>query len=320
MVVLTCGCAQIPEVADPVATAKPAPRPAPAPKPEKAPDAAPTPPRVAIVLSDGKPAYADVATEVGKLLDDHSIYNLADPGLSAEVAMDIIAETDVDVVVAIGLRAAIAAKAGSEFPVVFSQVFNYSDHQLISKQFKGVASIPPLDQQIEAWKRLNPNLKNIAAIVGDGHDYLIEQAVKATEQHDVRLHHRTARSDRETFYLFNQLLPHIDGFWLFPDNRVLSPAVLRQMLESAARQDVQVSVFSDSLLGLGAALSATSEASDIATRIVSVVEQFVEGSDSPIPDITPLTRVTITTSDSATPKVGMTTANSTSTSSREHQP
>lgn len=312
MIVLICGCAQIPNVVDPVVASKPPPRPVPAPMPEKAPDPVPLPttPRVAIVLSDGKPAYADVATEVGYLLEDHSIYNLADPGLSAEVAMDIIAETDVDVVVAIGLRAAIAAKAGSEFPVVFSQVFNFNDHHLISEQFKGVASIPPLDQQIEAWKRLNPNLKNVAAIVGEGHDYLIEQALKATEQHDVKLHHRTARSDRETLYLFNQLLPHIDGFWLFPDNRVLSPAVLRQMLEYASRHDVQVSVFSDSLLSLGATLSATTEASDIAAQIVSVVEQFVEGDNAPIPDVTPLTRVTITTGDSTTRTVGMTTANS----------
>jgi ABC-type uncharacterized transport system substrate-binding protein len=291
--VLVSGCVVAPP---PVLTQTP-PRSAPAPVKKPAPLEAPkpAPTNVAIILSDSKPAYQNVASELAQRLPKYSVYNLANNALPANKLMSIIAATKPDAVVAIGLRAAIAATSNSELPVVFCQVFNFTGRQLISDRFKGVASIPPLELQIQAWKQLNPELSNVGAILGTGHELLIDEAATATTRHDVTLHHRTAKSDRETLYLFHQLLPHIDGFWLFPDNRVLSPPVLRQMLADASHHDIQVAVFNESLLKLGATMSATALASDIAATIVSVVDQFEHDAWDSIPDMTPLTEVTIRT-------------------------
>ena len=156
---------------------------------------------------------------------------------------------------------------------------------------------------------MDPSLKNVGAILGEGHEALVAEATTAAEQHDVALHYRTARSDRETLYLFNQLLPHIEGFWLFPDNRVLSPSVLRQMFDYAARHNVQVAVFNESLLNMGATLSASAMAADIAAQIVAVVEQFVAGNtgDS-IPDITPLTAADIRINEAVVQGLGLKSA------------
>lgn len=304
LALLNSGCALVPAKAEPIAVATRPPAP---PVQKQAPVATP-PRRVAIVLSDGKPAYQNVAIELARLLQEPSVYTLGEDGLSPEVAMNTIAEAQTDVVVAIGLRAAIAAAANSKSPVVFCQVFNFSGYDLISDRFKGVASLPPLHLQVEAWKRLDPDLNNVGAILGEGHEYLIAEAVAATEQHGVKLHYRTAKSDRETLYLFNQLLPHIDGFWLFPDNRVLSPSVLRQMFDYASRHDIQIAVFNESLLGLGATMSATAIASDIAARIIEVVDQFYHGSGESIPDITPLTTLDILTNEAVLLELGLKTA------------
>jgi ABC-type uncharacterized transport system substrate-binding protein len=324
LALLSSGCAQFlpPSAPEPATAPTPAPEPAPAPTPapvEPAPVAAPQPtlPKIAIVLSDSKPAYQNVATELAQLLPDNSVYNLADEELSPQLAMSIIAETQTDTIVAIGLRAAIAAKGNGRFPVVFCQVFNFNDHDLISDRAKGVASLPPLDKQVEAWKQLDPGLKNVGAIVGPGHEALIAEAASATEQHDVKLHHRTARSDRETLYLFNQLLPHIDGFWLFPDNRVLSRSVLQSMLDEASRHHIQVVVFNDSLLTLGATMSATASPADIAAQIAKVVERIAAGSGESVPDMTSLTHVTIHTNDAMLLELGLPTASVESGSSTE---
>ena len=266
-------------------------------------------PRVAIVLSGRLPAYENVATALGELMDDYSIYDLADKSVTPrEIFLDI-ESFDTDIVVAIGLRAATVAKAYSQVPVVFCQVFNIAQNDLTSGQVKGVAALPPLALQVQAWKELNPDLQNVGAILGSGHDSLLEEASRAADSAGLTFHYRIARSDRETLYMFNRLTPDIDGFWLFPDNRVLSPAVLRQMLNYASRHRVQVAVFNPALLELGATMSATSVDSDIAATVVSVARRVINGQNDAIPDVTPLNEIDVQTNPAAVRKTEQAAAN-----------
>ena len=94
------------------------------------------------------------------------------------------------------------------------------------------------------------------------------------EANGIELHYRLAKSDRETLYLFTRLASDIDGFWLFPDNRILSGRVLQEMLDDANRQQVPVTVPSESMLKLGASLSITTVAEDIARTIVKVIREI----------------------------------------------
>jgi ABC-type uncharacterized transport system substrate-binding protein len=198
-------------------------------------------------------------------------------------------------VIAIGLHAATVASAYSQVPVVFCQVFNVSEIDSRLENLKGVATLPPLAMQLAAWQDLNPGLSRVGAIVGSGHEELIEEASRAAETAGLTMHYRISRSDRETLYMFNRLTPDIDGFWLFPDNRVLSPSVLRQIFSYASRHRVQVAVFNPALLDFGAALSATSIESDIAETVVSVARRVVRGDGQAIPNITPLNEIDIQT-------------------------
>jgi len=314
-----------PEVEEIVVEPAPAPEPAPTPK-AVIPPAQTIPvvreskllgPRVAIVLSDRKPAYENVATELGELLENYLTYDLTDKSLTPREVFASIAEIDAEIVIAIGLRAAIVANSFSEVPVVFCQVFNVADNDITSANLKGVAALPPLDLQVEAWKSLNPNLKNVGAILGSGHDDLIEEATEAADSAGLTLHYRIANSDREALYLFNRLTPSIDGFWLFPDNRVLSPLVLRQMLSYASRHRVQVAVFNPSLLDLGATLSATTVYSDIAATVVSVTRRVINGDIESIPAVTPLTEINVQANPAIIKEIKLATADAPAGKSRE---
>jgi ABC-type uncharacterized transport system substrate-binding protein len=294
-------------------------------EPAPAPDVAKHPPlpviseperysqRVAIVLSDRKPAYENVATELGKLLDDYSIYDLTDQSLTPRGVFSSIADFDAGLVIAIGLHAATVANAYSQVPVVFCQVFNVSEIESRTEKLKGVAALPPLAMQVAAWQDLNPGLSHVGAILGSGHEDLIEEATRAAESAGLTLHYRFARSDRETLYMFNRLTPEIDGFWLFPDNRVLSPSVLRQMLGYASRHRVQVAVFNPALLDFGAALSATSVDSDIAETVITVAHRVVRGDGHSIPAVTPLNEIDVRTNPAVIRKPESAAANGDST-------
>lgn len=254
-------------------------------------------PEVAIVLSSRQPAYEGVAIALSEHLNNYTLYDLSDKSQPPVTAFRFIEDSDTSAVVAIGLRAAVSAKSMSKVPVVFSQVFNYQDHDLISGNSRGISTLPPLDLQIAAWKKIDPSLRSIGAIVGKGHEKLIAEAELAAATHGIDLQIRIANSDRETLYLFNRLAGSIDGFWLFPDNRVLSGSVLQEMMSYAARHGVQVAVFNESLLSMGAAISSAAIDSDIAEAIVQVLQQVATDGIDSVPDVTPLSVVRITTND-----------------------
>jgi ABC-type uncharacterized transport system substrate-binding protein len=254
-------------------------------------------PSVAIVLTGTQPAYADVANELMNRLDDYQVYDLSDRSRPPVSALRMINDGNTGAVIAIGLRAAQSSVAMSESPVVFGQVFNYQDHELLTGNSRGVAALAPLDAQIAAWKEIDPTLDRIGAIIGEGHDDLIEEARRAAELHNVDLRIQTTRSDQETLYFFRRMIRDIDGFWLFPDNRVLSGRVLQQMLAEANQQQVPVNVPSESMLPMGATISMTTVAADIAETMIKVVRQIRAGNLDRIPPITQLSEIRVVTDE-----------------------
>ncbi len=260
-------------------------------------------PLVSVVLSSRHPAYDGVAAELGQHLEHYTVFDLSDKSQSPASAFRAIDDSDTSAVVAIGLRAAISATSMSKAPVVFCQVFNIQEYNLITANSRGVAALPPLDLQIAAWKKIDPTLKSIGAIVGEGHEDLIVEAKLAAATHGIDLHIRTAKSDRETLYLFNRLVGEIDGFWLFPDNRVLSATILKEIMNYAVRHRVRVSVFNESLLAMGATLSSTTVESDIADTVIQVLRRIAAGDINSVPSVSPLSDVRIVTNESLLQKL-----------------
>ena len=263
------------------------------------PPAPPPLPSVAIVLTNSQPAYADVATELANHFDDYEIYDLGADSRPPVTILSLINDENPTAVIAIGLRAAQSSIAMSKQPVVFSQVFNYEHHKLLRENSRGIAALPPPDAQIAAWKEIDPTISRIGVIIGEGHDDLITEAEVAAQRHGVELVIQVTRSDQETLYFFRRMIRDIDGFWLFPDNRILSTRVLQQMLEDAKRQRVPVNVPSDSMLSLGAMISMTSQASDIADTIVNVVRRIQAGKLNSVPPITQLSEIRVKTNETS---------------------
>ena len=298
---------QLPPDPKPLERPDPEPPPAPVAQPDEPPalsEPPPSPPsdgdlpkRVAVLLSARNVAYENVANELAAQLDAVDIYDLTDKSRTPREVFDAIRAAETDVVVAVGLAAASLAQTVEDVPVVFAQVFNTAEIDLTSDNVKGVSVLPPLELQLQAWREINPNLSSIGAIVGDGHERLIAEATAAAEANGVRFQHHVAQSDRETLYQFTRLVPDIDGFWLFPDNRVLSASILREMLAYAGRHRVQVAVFNDALLSLGATISVTSVDEDVAETVIDVAQKLLNGMADDMPELTPLNKIRIRTSE-----------------------
>lgn len=271
-------------------------RPAPEPPPP-APEIPIEPPTVAVVLSSRIPAYEDVAESLEGHFASVSVYDLSDKSQPPVSAFRLINDGTSDAVVAIGLRAARSSVAMSVVPVVFSQVFNYQDHSLLGERSRGVAAVAPMDAQLTTWTEAVPTLASVGLVIGPGHNALIEEAELAAEKHGVRLTVNVASSDQEALYYFKRMVRDIDGFWLLPDNRVLSARVLREMVEEANRRRVSVLVPNPNMLALGATISVSTVAADIAARIRDIVERINQGQLDAIPPMTALTEIRVETND-----------------------
>ncbi len=302
---LLSGCASSPPLEElvidipaerpiPIIKADPPPQPTPEPRPAAVPS---EPPTVAVVLTNRSPAYEQVAEALARHFADLLVYDLADKSQPPETAFESINDSETDAVVAIGLKAAMASVMLAAPPVVFSQVFNFREHELLTADSRGVAAFAPVDAQLAAWKDVEPSLSHVGLLIGPGHEALLEEAELAADRLGVELSVQVARSDQEALFYFKRMVQDIDGFWLLPDNRVLSGRVLREMLAQANRRAVSVLVPSSSMLSIGATLSVSTVAADIAARIRDIVIEVDSGRLADVPAITPLTEIVVETND-----------------------
>lgn len=299
LLLLLAGCAAKPP------ESIPDPNPDPQPVPPVVTESGTVSPHIAVLLSEPLPAYKSVSVELVAYLEDYKVYDLSDGSRSSRETFAAIDESDAELVVAIGLYAAKLAKSFATVPVIFGQVFNVNDNDLVSDEVKGVAALPPLALQAEAWRGMDPNLRNIGAILGAGHDDLIVEAEQAMKIQGFKFHYVVVKSDRETLYEFNRMIPDIDGFILFPDNRILSPAVLTEILQVAARHQVQVAAFSEILLAHGATFSANSVAADIAGKIAIALNDILDGNIDEVADLAPLSEIRIEVNPAMAQRFGL---------------
>ena len=250
-------------------------------------------PGLTVLLSGSSPAFAGVQREIEKKFPRRvDTYTLGSESLYSAVQTKIQA-SDPPVVVAIGLPAARLAQGLSGKKVIFCQVFNYEDAELVTPWMKGVSATAPIREQFRAWKALYAKLTRVGVITGTNLQGLMKEARAAAKENKIRLDHVEVMSDKETLYAYKQLSPKMQGLWLVPDNRVLSQDVIRDIMAHSVKEGKQVAVFGRELLGLGGLISAETSYADIAEQVLARVRRAQEVSGVPGTPVIPLTRTVI---------------------------
>jgi len=250
--------------------------------------------QVAILVSEDIPAYAEVAKALSKQLGRRgSIHYLTGSQLENLKTVNKLKNEEHTQVVSIGLNASIAAKSLTNKQVIFCQVYNYQDYALLSPKHKGVSMLPSLPKTFSTWRALAPSTTDIGVISGPGFDDVIQAAKSAAKAYGFKLHFETVSSDKEYQYTYKKLSKKVQGFWLLPDNRVLSEHILRDIMTFSVRNSKQVAVFSDELLKLGGLLSISSDYRDIAQQVLERLEQAQLKEDIPGPDIVYLEKINL---------------------------
>ena len=251
---------------------------------------------IVLLLSDDKPAVTGVAQAIqsaypGKV----ETYNLrGNRNRSAEI-VPAIQYSGKKQLVAVGLLAAQVAK---QHPlakqVVFCQVPDAEEADLVTPWMKGVSAIPALSKQFRIWKLLDPNLKQVGVFTSRGMKNLASEAQAAAKANNIELVHVEVSSDREASFALRKFTGKIQGLWLAPDSRILSSDLIRDVLSYSAKKDIGVLVFSPALLKEGGLLSASPNFNEIAHLVLKRLESAQNREDIPGEAILPLSAANMT--------------------------
>ncbi len=244
---------------------------------------------VVILVSEDTPAYSKVAKALSKQLGQRSSIRYLGVSLVENIRMlDAYKNDERKQFVSIGLSASVAAKSLADRQVVFCQVFNYQD--LITAKHKGVSMMPSMYKTFAAWRALAPDTTDVGVISGPGFEGMLQVAVASAKSQGITLHYEIVNSDKEYQYAYKQMADKVQGYWLLPDNRVLSENVLRDVMTFSVRNSKQVVVFNDELLNLGGLISTTSDYRNIVQQVLDRLEKAQDKEDIPGPDIVYLDR------------------------------
>lgn len=262
-----------------------------APTPDLAELPPPRPRSVALVLSADTTHYAAVADALDERLPGAAArYRLQ--GKDPATVLQAIQRAGHTEAVAIG-RQALALLAASELRVAYCQIFQPPGPAAGSAAGpapSGVAALPGYAAQFDAWAAHRPGLARVGLITGAGRDEAAAEIEAAAGSRGLELRRAVVRSDKELLYVFRRMVPEIQGFLLYPDPRVLSPATLREVIAYAAKHDVEVLTYNRAIFDIGAGLLITADSAEVADKVLAVL-------DSPTASGTelPLSRVVIET-------------------------
>jgi ABC-type uncharacterized transport system substrate-binding protein len=246
------------------------------------------PPPVVILVSRDIPAYQQVADELKRLVKKRATVVSLSAGIKAHKQLSaLLKKPEYQQFVAIGLTAAKEAKrlAGREDEVVFCQVFNYQDYNLIGSRAKGIGALPGTSEMFITWSRMSPALNRVGVITGPGLENVIAAAANEASKHGIELQHKVVSTDKELLFEYKQMAPRLQGLWLLPDNRVLSGRIIKEVMSFSVRNTKQVAVFSEAILGLGGLLSVTTRPDEIAAKVAQRLREAFKGKGVPGPDM-----------------------------------
>ncbi len=224
-----------------------------------------------LLASDDKGAVAAASRAVQAAYGGRiELHNLGGSRAREGEIVQAVQASAVPQVVAVGLLAAqVARQHFNGKQVVFCQVLNVEEFNLVAPWMKGVSGIPSLARQLGAWKQLDPNLRKIGVVTGPNARYMVEQAEQAARALGLEIDHVQVSSDRAVLPALHELRERrIQGLWLAPDSAILSQRTILDVMAYSVKNNIEVLAFSPALLKEGALLSATADIDDIAHLVV----------------------------------------------------
>ena len=237
---------------------------------------------IAILRSSDLKAYNDAIEGFKATAPDGAAYTEYDLRGDLERGKQLarkLRASDSALVVAVGLKAALAAKLEIvDIPVLYMMILDPLKHHLTADNMTGVLLEIPTDRQFKIMRAFLPTLRRIGMMYDpDKSAPKLKEAVSRASTYEFRLQGFPVEHEKEVPQQLRSLLSESEALWLIPDSTVLTDESIRFILESAVAKQVPVVGFSSEFTRLGALLSMSIDYGEVGREAGLLAKRIVNG-------------------------------------------
>ena len=184
-----------------------------------------------------------------------------------------IGASDTNIVLAVGLKAALAAKLEIlDIPVIMCLVLNPEKYGLPTSNMVGLSLNIPFEQQLKPLQRLVPQIVRIGML----YDPEKTQGLQDQLKHDAKklgltLVAQKVSSEQEVSGALKYLKGKVDAVYLLPDSTVLTEYTLDFLISSTMEANIPLMGFSPGLVQSGAVTGVYFNYEDLGRHAASLV-------------------------------------------------
>jgi len=206
-----------------------------------------------------------------------------------------IRATEARLVVAIGLKAALAAKLEIlDIPIISCMVLAPTKYDLTDGNMTGISLRIPLKRQFSLIHNLIPNSKRIGVLFDPSKtQHTVEQAQALAKIQNIELVSRAVSSTQEVPATLRSLLTQIDALWLIPDSTVLTEDSLDFLLSTTLEARIPVLGFSPGLVRSGALAGLYINYAHIGKQVAGLAKHYLNGKSIPNGRLLPPERISL---------------------------
>jgi putative ABC transport system substrate-binding protein len=266
---------------------------------------------IAILQSSDIAAYREAIAGLKATGPIGAIYTEYDAQGDLELGKKLarkLRETNASLVVAVGLKAALAAKEEIvDVPIVYMMVLDPLKHQLTSTNMTGTLLEIPLDRQLKIMRMFLPSLHRIGMLYDPAKtSSRVKDAVQRATNSNFQLNGLPVESEKNVPQQLRTLLSEVEALWLIPDSTVLTNESIQFILESALARQIPVIGFSSEFTRLGALLSMSVSYIEVGRETGLLAKRILNGERLLPYNPVPIERLKITVNLKTAKFLGMT--------------
>ena len=254
---------------------------------------------IAILQSSNMAAYREATAELKTTGPIGAIYVEYDMQGDLELGKKLarkVRASNVSLVVAVGLKAALAAKVEiPDVPIVYMMVLDPLKHALTAANMTGTLLEVPLDRQMKIIRTFLPTLRRIGTLYDPAKtSSRLMDAARQSTLSGFQLQEHPVESEKDVPAQLRALLSDVEALWLIPDSTVLTNESIRFILESALARQVPVIGFSPEFTRLGALLSISVNYDNVGRETGLLAKRILNGEELQPLNPVPIERLKIT--------------------------
>ena len=253
---------------------------------------------VAILKSADISAYSEAITAFTSALPS-SFHVIGEYDLQGDMAKGRnlarrIRASNANVVLAVGLKAALAAKLEIlDIPVIFCLVLDPEKYGLPTDNMVGLSLDIPFRQHLKPLQTLAPKVSRIGVLFDPQKtNGMQRQLLRDAKALGITIVSEEVHTEQDVSHALNAIKDHIDALWLLPDSTVLTENTLDFLMSTTLEANIPVVGFSAGLVRSGAVVGAYFHYADIGKQAAQLSRQLVgQTSSSLLGTIIPPERV-----------------------------